>query len=77
MMQTGFAGRDSARARSVAPVSKSALPNRIQIWAKRAFSKLEHAILAGAGFETGATERALSSIRRAKQRVAALQGRLS
>jgi hypothetical protein len=26
----------------------------------RAFSKLEHAILAGAGFETGATERALT-----------------
>jgi hypothetical protein len=30
--------------------------------AKRAFSKLEHAILAGAGFETGATERALCMI---------------
>jgi hypothetical protein len=28
--------------------------------AKRAFLKLEHAILAGACFETGATERALT-----------------
>jgi len=46
----------------VAPVSKPALPNRIQILAKLAFSKLDHdATLPSAGFETGAAERALLS----------------
>jgi len=44
--------------------------------AKRAFSKLEHAILVGPGFETGATERALTP-RTRRQRQAPEQAQQS